>query len=254
MFKKVLSLVLVIAMAATAVFGLVSCKKTNDDFKVGFIFLHDENSTYDKNFLDAAKAAAKAAGLKDSQVLLKTNIKEGNECYDAAVELADAGCKLIFADSFGHEDYIIRAAGEFKDVQFFHATGTKAHTLKLDNFHNAFASIYEGRYLAGIAAGMKIQEMIDKGTITADKAKMGYVGAFNYAEVVSGLTSFFLGARSVCPSVTMEVTYTTSWFDIALEKEAALKLIDDGCVLVSQHADSEGPQPRAGSWHSRWNR
>lgn len=240
MFKKVLSLVLVIAMAATAVFGLVSCKKTNDDFKVGFIFLHDENSTYDKNFLDAAKAAAKAAGLKDSQVLLKTNIKEGNECYDAAVELADAGCKLIFADSFGHEDYIIRAAGEFKDVQFFHATGTKAHTLKLDNFHNAFASIYEGRYLAGIAAGMKIQEMIDKGTITADKAKMGYVGAFNYAEVVSGLTSFFLGARSVCPSVTMEVTYTTSWFDIALEKEAALKLIDDGCVLVSQHADSEG--------------
>lgn len=240
MFKKVLSLVLVIAMAATAVFGLVSCKKTNDDFKVGFIFLHDENSTYDKNFLDAAKAAAKAAGLKDSQVLLKTNIKEGNECYDAAVELADAGCKLIFADSFGHEDYIIRAAGEFKDVQFFHATGTKAHTLKLDNFHNAFASIYEGRYLAGIAAGMKIQEMIDKGTITADKAKMGYVGAFNYAEVVSGLTSFFLGARSVCPSVTMEVTYTNSWFDIALEKEAALKLIDDGCVLVSQHADSEG--------------
>ena len=240
MFKKVLSLVLVIAMAATAVFGLVSCKKTNDDFKVGFIFLHDENWTYDKNFLDAAKAAAKAAGLKDSQVLLKTNIKEGNECYDAAVELADAGCKLIFADSFGHEDYIIRAAGEFKDVQFFHATGTKAHTLKLDNFHNAFASIYEGRYLAGIAAGMKIQEMIDKGTITADKAKMGYVGAFNYAEVVSGLTSFFLGARSVCPSVTMEVTYTNSWFDIALEKEAALKLIDDGCVLVSQHADSEG--------------
>ena len=240
MFKKVLSLVLVVAMAATAIFGLVSCKKVNDDFKVGFIFLHDENSTYDKNFLDAAKAAAKAAGLKDEQVLIKTNIPESDKCYQAAAELAEEGCKMIFADSFGHEDHIIRAANEFKDVQFYHATGTKAHTLKLDNFHNAFASIYEGRYLAGIAAGAKIQSMIDAGTITADKAKMGYVGAFDYAEVVSGMTSFFLGARSVCPSVTMEVTYTNAWFDIALEKEAALKLIDDGCVLVSQHADSEG--------------
>lgn len=246
MFKKVLSLVLVIAMAATAVFGLVSCKKTNDDFKVGFIFLHDENSTYDKNFLDAAKAAAKAAGLKDDQILMKTNVPESDKCYEAAAELVEEGCKLIFADSFGHEDHIIRAAGEFKDVQFFHATGTKAHTLKLDNFHNAFASIYEGRYLAGIAAGMKIQEMIDKGEtingvkVTAENAKIGYVGAFDYAEVVSGLTSFFLGARSVCSSVTMEVTYTGAWFDIALEKEAANKLMNDGCILISQHADSEG--------------
>lgn len=241
MFKKVLSLVLVIAMAATAVFGLVSCKKTDDDeFKVGFIFLHDENSTYDKNFLDAAKAAAKAAGLKDSQILMKTNVPEDETCYSAAADLVEEGCKLIFADSFGHQDHIIRAASEFKDVQFFHATGTKAQTAGLDNFHNAFASIYEGRYLAGIAAGMKVQSMIDAGTITADKAKMGYVGAFNYAEVVSGLTSFYLGAKSVCPSVTMEVTYTNSWFDIALEKEAANKLIDDGCVLISQHADSEG--------------
>lgn len=247
MFKKVLSLVLVIAMAATAVFGLASCKKTDDDeFKVGFIFLHDENSTYDKNFLDAAKAAAKAAGLKDDQILMKTNVPESDKCYEAAAELVEEGCKLIFADSFGHEDHIIRAAGEFKDVQFFHATGTKAHTLKLDNFHNAFASIYEGRYLAGIAAGMKIQEMIDKGEtingvkVTAENAKIGYVGAFDYAEVVSGLTSFFLGARSVCSSVTMEVTYTGSWFDIALEKEAANKLMNDGCILISQHADSEG--------------
>ena len=207
MFKKVLSLVLVISMAATAVFGLASCKKTDDDeFKVGFIFLHDENSTYDKNFLDAAKAAAKAAGLKDSQILMKTNVPEDETCYSAAADLVEEGCKLIFADSFGHQDHIIRAASEFKDVQFFHATGTKAQTAGLDNFHNAFASIYEGRYLAGIAAGMKVQSMIDAGTITADKAKMGYVGACNYAEVVSGLTSFYLGAKSVCPSVTMEVT------------------------------------------------
>ena len=210
------------------------------DFKVGFIFLHDENSTYDKNFMDAAKAVQQELGLTDDQVMFKTNIPESNECYEAAAELADAGCKLIFADSFGHEDYMIQAAREYPEVQFCHATGTQAHTLGLANFHNAFASIYEGRYLAGIAAGMKINSMIDAGTITAEQAKMGYVGAFPYAEVKSGLTSFFLGARSVCPSVTMDVKYTNSWFDIAKEKEAATALIQDGCVLISQHADSEG--------------
>lgn len=210
------------------------------DFKIGLICLHDENSTYDNNFIQALKEVQKELGLTNDQVMIKTNIPEGAECYDAAAELADAGCNIIFADSFGHESYMIQAAEEFTDVQFCHATGTKAQIKLLPNFHNAFASIYEGRYLAGVAAGLKLNEMIANGKITEDKAVMGYVGAFNYAEVVSGLTSFFLGARSVCPSVTMKVTYTESWFDIAQEKEAALKLIDDGCVLISQHADSEG--------------
>lgn len=210
------------------------------DFKIGLICLHDENSTYDNNFIQALKEVQKELGLTNDQVMIKTNIPEGAECYDAAAELADAGCNIIFADSFGHESYMIQAAEEFTDVQFCHATGTKAQIKLLPNFHNAFASIYEGRYLAGVAAGLKLNEMIANGKITEDKAVMGYVGAFNYAEVVSGLTSFFLGARSVCPSVTMKVTYTESWFDIAKEKEAALKLIDDGCVLISQHADSEG--------------
>ena len=190
--------------------------------------------------LQGIDGSGQELGLTDDQVMFKTNIPESNECYEAAAELADAGCKLIFADSFGHEDYMIQAAREYPEVQFCHATGTQAHTLGLANFHNAFASIYEGRYLAGIAAGMKINSMIDAGTITAEQAKMGYVGAFPYAEVKSGLTSFFLGARSVCPSVTMDVKYTNSWFDIAKEKEAATALIQDGCVLISQHADSEG--------------
>ena len=207
------------------------------DFKVGFICLHDENSTYDKNFIDAANAACEQLGV---EAVIKTNIPEGQECYDAAAELVDAGCGIIFADSFGHEDFMIQAAKDFPEVQFCHSTGTKAHTEGLDNYHNAFASIYEGRYLAGVAAGMKINEMIEAGNITADEAKMGYVGAYTYAEVVSGYTSFFLGARSVCESVTMEVTFTGSWYDEALEKEAANKLINDGCVLVSQHADSMG--------------
>lgn len=211
-----------------------------EDFKVGFIFLHDENSTYDKNFMDAAKAAQETLGLSDEQVLFKVGVPEGNDCYEAAASLVDEGCDLVFADSFGHEPFILQAAKEFTDVQFCHATGTTAHVEKLDNFHNAFASIYEGRYCAGIAAGMKLNEMIEKGTITAEQAKIGYVGAFPYAEVKSGYTSFFLGARSVCPTATMEVKYTNSWFDIALEREAALSLIDAGCVLISQHADSEG--------------
>ena len=207
------------------------------DLKVGFIFLHDENSTYDLNFLNAAKEACEEMGV---EYMFKTNIPEGQECYEAACELADAGCDFIFADSFGHEDYIIEAAKEYPDVQFSHATGTKAHTEQLSNFHNAFASIYDGRYLAGIAAGMKLNEMIANGDITEDQAKIGYVGAYTYAEVISGYTSFFLGARSVCPSATMEVTFTGSWYDETAEKEGANKLIQDGCVLISQHADSMG--------------
>ena len=210
------------------------------DIKVGFIFLHDENSTYDLNFINGAKEACAALGLSEDQFIFRTNIPEGQECYDAAAELADAGCSIVFADSFGHEDYMIQAAKEFPEVQFCHATGTKAHTEGLDNYHNAFASIYEGRYLAGIAAGLKLNEMIENGEFTAEEAKIGYVGAFTYAEVVSGYTSFFLGARSVCPTATMEVTFTGSWYDETAEKEGANKLISNGCKLISQHADSMG--------------
>ncbi len=238
--KKALSLVLALVMLLALTTAFASCSDSNADFKVGFIFLHDENSTYDKNFIDAADAAAKAMGLTEDQVIMKVNIPEGPECYDAACELVDAGCDLIFADSFGHEDFMIQAAKEFTDVQFCHATGTKAHTEKLSNYHNAFASIYEGRYLAGIAAGMKLNEMIASGKITAEQAVIGYVGAWPYAEVKSGYTAFFLGARSVCPSATMKVEYTNSWFDIGLEKTAAETLIAAGSVLLSQHADSEG--------------
>ena len=241
--KKFVAMLLALVM----VFALCACgdKPQNDKqdkaaVKVGFICLHDENSTYDKNFIDAAKAACKNAGLSEDQYIIKTNIPEGQECYNAAAELVDAGCNVVFADSFGHEDFMIQAAKEFKDVQFCHATGTKAHTEKLSNYHNAFASIYEGRYLAGVAAGMKLNEMIEAGEFTADQAKMGYVGAFTYAEVISGYTSFYLGAKSVCPSVTMDVTFTGSWYDEALEKEAANKLIAGGCKLISQHADSMG--------------
>ena len=238
--KKVLAVVLSVLMIATV---FAACGGNDDadkktDLKVGFIFLHDENSTYDKNFMDAAKKACEEMGVAYAQ---KTQIPESKDCYDAAIELIEVdGCDIIFADSFGHESFLIDAAKKYPNVQFCHATGTQAHTAGVANFHNAFASIYEGRYLAGVAAGLKLNEMIDSGKITADKAKMGYVGAFTFAEVMSGYTSFYLGAKSVCPTVTMDVKFTGSWYDEKAEKEAAQALIAGGCVLISQHADSMG--------------
>jgi len=243
MNRKITALLLVAAMIV-CMFSFAACGKDDkgDDksaeVKVGFIFLHDENSTYDKNFMDAAKAACENMGVEYAQ---KTQIPESSDCYDAAVELIEVdGCNVIFADSFGHESFLMQAAEKYPDVQFCHATGTQAHTAGLKNFHNAFASIYEGRYLAGVAAGLKLNEMIESEKITAEEAKMGYVGAFTFAEVISGYTSFYLGAKSVCPSVTMDVKFTGSWYDEQKEKEAAQALIEGGCVLISQHADSMG--------------
>ncbi len=225
---------LALALALVMVLALGACgKKQESKFKVGFITLHDENSTYDLNFINAAKAACEKLGV---DYVIKTNIPEGQECYETACDMAEDGCKVVFADSFGHEPYMIQAAKEYPDVQFCHSTGTRAHTEGLANYHNAFASIYEGRYLAGVAAGMKLQELVNAGATP----KIGYVGAFTYAEVISGYTSFFLGVRSIVPEATMEVTFTGSWYNEAAEKEAANKLIQNGCVLISQHADSFG--------------
>lgn len=239
--KRILAVILVLVMA----FALIGCgagaQEAQDiqdvtPIKVGFIYLHDENSTYDANFLNAAKQACEAMG---AECINKTNIPESGACYDAAAELVDIGCDIVFADSFGHESYMMQAAQDFPEVEFCHATGTCAHTAGLPNFHNAFAAIYEGRYLAGIAAGLKLNEMIDAG-MPAEEAVIGYVAAYPYAEVMSGYTSFFLGARSMCPSATMKVVYTNSWYDESLEKEGATALISSGCVLISQHADSMG--------------
>ncbi|MBQ9324577.1 MAG: BMP family ABC transporter substrate-binding protein [Clostridia bacterium] len=236
--KKLFALVLALVLCLSCALAMADrAPIALENIKIGFIFLHDENSTYDLNFLNAAKAACEKLGVA---YVLKTNIDEGEACYEAAADLVDAGCNIVFADSFGHESYMIQAAKEFPDVEFLHATGTQAHTVGLANYHNAFASIYEGRFLAGVAAGLKLNEMIEAGQFTAEEAKMGYVGAYPYAEVKSGYTSFFLGARYVCPSVTMEVTFTNSWYDEALEKEGANNLIANGAKLISQHADSMG--------------
>ena len=261
MFKKVLSLVLALAMLSGLAIAFTSCNGgaksdmteaplaevtlTKDfdipsDFKLGVICLHDEASTYDLNFINGVEKIKTLLGLTNEQVIYKRDIDESAACTDAAEDLVDQGCDIVFANSFGHESFLLEAARNNPTVQFCHATGTMAHDAGVANFHNAFASIYEGRYLAGVAAGLKLNEMIANGKITADKAKMGYVGAFTYAEVMSGYTAFYLGAKSVCPTVTMDVQFTGSWYDEIKEKEAATALINAGCVLISQHADSMG--------------
>ncbi len=213
---------------------------TMDNIKVGFIFLHDDKSTYDLNFYNAAKQAVKNLGLREDQVIIKFNIPESVECYNTAIDLVDQGCDVIFANSFGHEEHILAAAKENPNVQFCHATGTLAHTENVNNYQNAFASIYEGRFLAGIAAGMKLNQMIQENKITADQAVMGYVGAYPYAEVKSGYTAFYLGAKYICPSVTMMVDFTNDWYKPDAERDVANSLMDRGAVLISQHADSLG--------------
>lgn len=256
MFKKILSLSLALLLILGCLAVFASCgntttpdSKTDDQnqgdntetktVKAALITLHGDNSTYDKNFIDAFKTACANKGLTADQYAIVTDIPEGTECYDKAAEFADDGYSIVFADSFGHEAYMLQAAKEFKDVEFCHATGTQAHTANVANFHDAFASIYEGRYLAGVAAGLKLVEIYGE-NISDENAKIGYVAAWPYAEVISGYTSFFLGVRSIVANATMEVRYTYSWYDESGEKTTALALIDAGCKLISQHADSMG--------------
>lgn len=208
--------------------------------KVGVIYIGDENEGYTAAHMAGIDEMMAELGLSEDQVIEKTLIPEDESCYDAAVDLADQGCNIIFGTSFGHESYLLQAAAEYPDIQFCHATGYQAASSGLSNMHNYFDSIYEARYVTGVVAGMKLNAMIEDGTITAEEAKIGYVGAFPYAEVVSGYTAFFLGARSVCPSATMEVQYTSSWADMSGEAEVASQLIADKCVLISQHADTTG--------------
>ena len=235
--KKLFALVLALTLCLSA-FSFASADVA--DVKLGVILLHDELSTYDLNFINGVLEAAEALGLDEDQVIMKRNIYESQDCTDAALDLADEGCTIIFANSFGHETYLLDAAKQCPDVQFCHATGTTAHTANLPNFHNAFAAIYEGRYLAGIAAGMKLNELKAAGQLKGEVPMMGYVGAYTYAEVISGYTSFYLGAKSVCPDVIMKVMFTGEWYHEMEEKNAATALIDAGCDLISQHADSMG--------------
>lgn len=208
------------------------------DFKIGVILLHNDQIGYDAAHIAGIKAAQSTLGLSDDQILWKYDIPESEKCYDAAIDLAEQGCNIIFADSFGHESYLFQAAAEYPDITFCHATGTSAHSSELKNVHNYFTKIYESRYVSGVVAGMKLKELMDNGTVT--DPHIGYVGAFPYAEVKSGYTSFFLGIQSIVPEAYMDVMYTNSWADQTAEADAANALIAKGCVIISQHADTTG--------------
>ena len=220
------------------------------DLKVGVITIGDETEGYTAAHINGIKAAAQKLGMSDSQIVWKYKVPEGAECSDAAEDLVGQGCNLVVSNSYGHQTYIVEEAEKYPDVTFVSMTGDFAALTGLDNFKNAFTNVYESRYVAGVVAGMKLQELVESGTLTPEtqpnsftadgKVKIGYVGAYNYAEVVSGYTAFFLGVQSVYPNVAMEVMYTNSWFDIDKEGAAAEALIANGSVIIGQHADSTG--------------
>ncbi|MCI5898007.1 MAG: BMP family ABC transporter substrate-binding protein [Anaerovoracaceae bacterium] len=245
--KKVIAILLMLTM----VFSFAACggddaDNAGSDLKIGVILVGDENEGYTYAHMEGIKTAAKNLGIADDQIIWKYSVAEDESCFDAAADLADAGCTAIFSNSYGHQSYMVQAAEEYPDVQFVSMTGDTAAVCGLDNMHNAFTKVYESRYVSGIVAGMKLAELIENNEVPATgidadgNYKIGYVGAYPYAEVVSGYTAFYLGIKSVVENVAMEVTYTNSWFDIAAEGTAAESLMADGCVIIGQHADSTG--------------
>ena len=259
MKNTIIRKLLVSTLGIGALVALTGCEVSAKEYvkgepiKVGLICLHDETSTYDKNFIDAMSVAANNLGAKlDGAPIVKTNIIEDQQCYNAARDLVKQGCNIIFADSFGHEEFMLKAAKKWPQVQFCHATGTQALVAETANYHNAFASIYQGRFLAGYAAGLKLREMNSQNQLKDNNKdengniKLGYIGAFQYAEVISGYTSWYLGVKqavaedSSIPGVVMDVTFTKSWFAPDAEETGAKTLIGRGAALISQHADSMG--------------
>ncbi|MBQ2724452.1 MAG: BMP family ABC transporter substrate-binding protein [Clostridia bacterium] len=250
MFKKIAALVMAMLMLVTVAGAFTSCTSAAGDLKIGVILVGDETEGYTKAHMDGISGAAKEMGIADSQIIWKYTISETSACLDAATDLVGQGCSLIISNSYGHQSYMVQAAESHPDVTFVSMTGDFAAISGLDNFKNGFTKVYEARYVSGVVAGLKLQQLLSDGTLTKDtqpdsfdadgNVKIGYVGAFNYAEVVSGYTAFFLGVRSIVPNVVMEVNYTSSWFDIDKEAAAAEALIANGCVIIGQHADSTG--------------
>lgn len=234
-------------------------KDGNKSVKVGLICIGDENDQgYTYNFIRGKEAATEALAAEgiDVEWVVKYNVGEDSTCEDANVELADEGCDLIINNSFGFEEHMLKVAPDYPEIQFVACTNQASRNDDLDNTHNAFANIYEGRYVAGVAAGMKMQELIDNGTIKPEEAVIGYVGAYSFAEVISGFTAYYLGAKSVCPSVTMKVQFVQSWSDATEEGNAAAALADKGCIMISQHSDNTTPATTAqskGAFHTGYN-
>lgn len=199
-----------------------------EDLFVGFIFVGE---TSDLGFTYAhnnARLGLEADGIKTAYV---ANVAEDESSVTTAAEqLISQGCNVIYANSFGHGEYLYKVAEKNPGVYFGHATGYQT----ANNFSNFMGRIYEARYLAGIVAGMQTKTN-----------KIGYVAAKPIAEVVRGINAFALGVKSVNPDAKIEVKWTNTWYDVTLEKQCALSLIDAGCDVMAQHCDSAAPQVAA---------
>ena len=241
-----LALVMALALAACgsgggetpADDGAEPVETTTPALKVGVILVGDENEGYTYAHIEGIRKAAEACGLDDSQIVWYYNIPENEQCYDKCIEAVEAGCDLVITNSYSHQTYTQQAAEEHPEVEFVAMTGDTALKSGLANFHNAFNMTFESRYVSGIVAGMKLKELMDAGAVT--DPYIGYVGAYPYAEVVSGYTGFFLGIQSIVPEAHMDVQYTNSWFDLQAEAQTAEALMSRGCVIIGQHADSTG--------------
>ncbi|MHC1695510.1 MAG: BMP family ABC transporter substrate-binding protein [Eubacteriales bacterium] len=243
--KKIIALLL----AVVTMFSFAACTEKSSisaDVKIGVILVHDENTGYDFAHIQGIKKAAEKVGLKDDQIIWKYNVTEDEGCYDTATDLVEQGCSYIFSDSYGHQSYMRQAAEENPEVTFVSMTGDMGALSGLNNYKNAFNYTYESRYVSGVVAGMKLAQLVADGKVAdtnkdADgNIKLGYVGAYPYAEVVSGYTAFYLGVKSIVENVVMSVSYTNSWYDPTAEAEAANALVSSGCIIISQHADSTG--------------
>jgi len=255
--KKVIGLLLVLCMVLSL--GFTATAEATDVI-IGAILVGDETEGYSLAHIEGIKAAAANLGIPESNIIWKYMIPEDSSCYEAALDLYGQGCTIIFSNSYGHQDFMAQAAQEMPDCTFVSMTGDYAGVAGIPNYKNAFTSVYESRYVSGVVAGLKLKELIETGVVTPEalptafdengNIKIGYVGAFDYAEVVSGYTAFYLGVKSVVPNVAMEVNYTNSWFDIDKEAAAAEALMANGCVIISQHADSTGAPAAV---EKRWN-
>ena len=217
---------------------LLNLSGGKENLKVGFIYDNDESTPYTYNFSLAKDALEKKYGEK-IEILTCSNVLD-DEMEEPLRDLASKGCDIIFFN--GYSELVMKLAPDYPETQFCQTSYMDMNGKTVpENYHTFKGEAYQGRYVSGIASGMKIKQMISEGIITEDQALVGFVAAFPTSEVISGYTAFLLGIRSVIPNATMRVCYTYTWSSYSQEKSAAQRLIDDGCVIISQHTDTIGP-------------
>ena len=263
--KRIIALIVSLVLVTGALAACGSSSSSDDSgsssdsgsestytLNVGAILVGDETEAYTLAHMNGMEEAVEILAEEGITVNLsyKKGIPESDEVETNAIDLIADGCTLIVTNSYGHQYYVDNVVSSYPDVTVVAMTGDLAADSGYDNYYNAFTKVYEARYVSGVVAGLKLAELIEEGTLTQENMpdafdedgniKIGYVGAYSYAEVVSGYTAFFLGVQSVVENVTMIVKYTNSWYSEEREAAVAEYLMDEGCVIIGQHADSTG--------------